>query len=181
MKKMKHIKTFEESRYSIIQEIEDIILDYEYDDIDFDTAITELNKLNSINDVLLLSWRHYDIIKYYLKLGADPNYKQQSTLLSWVTHNSPKKELDIIKILLKYGADINSYDSILYYTPLYYSIKETYKIDTIKYLLDHGAILYDEIIEDIKKYDKSDILELLKDNKQYILYLKKHQAKKFNL
>ena len=186
--KMNYIKTFEESRYSITQEIEDIILDYEYGDINFDTAISELNKLNSINDVLLLSWKHYDIIKFCLKLGADPNYRKQSPLISWVTHNSPKRELDIIKILLKYGADINLYDSsVLYYTPLYYAIKETYKIDTIKYLLEHGAILYDGIIEEIMKYnksdrsDKTDILELIKNDKQYILYLKKQKAKKFKL
>lgn len=120
-----------------------------------------LNKGANINQTNQLQCSHnYDVQKYLLEHGSDVNMLDDGeepmiyhTLFAMYPCDAPEYELTnyevirIIDLYLEYGYDINKYRDYDNKSPLAIAIeKNNYEI--CKYLVDHGAKIEDNILEE---------------------------------
>jgi len=157
MKKYNNFITEKINEWSV-NEIHKIVQLYNNRKIDFDTTIQKLEDTKiDISFILLKFYQHYDVIKYCLEKGADPNYQEESwssTILSWVTYNSRNDEwLESVKILVEYGANINFSPSNNDDYALTLTVRPNYNNSGIvSYLLEKGSDISEENVKDILEY-----------------------------
>ena len=167
--------------------ITNILYDYKEKTITFEETIKLLLKETSDIDYLLLkSYDYYDLIKYFLEKGANPNYILKSpTIICWVAYNSiDDNKLDSIKILIEYGAKLNNFkkDLKIDLNPLTYIFNYENNINSLIYFLEHDAEINDWIIDKINE-NLPDAIPTLKKYYpiEYKEYMKNKNIKKFNI
>lgn len=97
-----------------------------------------------------------------LDSGGNPNELYISCpAIMWAVHYL---QPDLVKLLIERGADINAYQSNVWYNALYMSINNNMN-DTIQYLLENGATVYSQHIQLAEKNPelKYDIVKMLKN------------------
>ena len=110
------------------------------------------------NDLPLLlanQGSYYEIMKYLILHGADPNVDNANVLKWQCAHGN----LDIVSFLIEHGSltHINSSNSL----PLRWAATKN-KTDIVKYLLDKGADIHGKDEETLERYSGRGDLEMVK-------------------
>lgn len=98
---------------------------------------------------------YYEIMKYLILNGADPNANAADALKWQCAHGN----LDIVRFLIEHGSlsHINASDSL----PLRWAATKNHT-DIVKYLLDNGANIHGKNEETLKRYSGRGDLEMVK-------------------
>ena len=114
------------------------------------------NNVDAHNNLPLLlanQGSFYNVIKYLILHGADPN-ADDNNVLHW---NCAHGNLDIVEFLVENGAHINSRNTLA----LRWAATKN-KTDIVKYLLDKGANIHADNDEPLRKYAMRGDLEMVK-------------------